>query len=109
MPTSVKIRDGDPKWVLKEAVKDLLPADHIRRKKVGFNVPVVKWFTDPLAGFAREVLLDGGPEAVRWFHRPYIERMLEIQREGKGNYGFRIWVLVNYVLWHRYWIEGKSI
>jgi asparagine synthase (glutamine-hydrolysing) len=57
LPSDLKIREETSKYLLKESVKDLLPADIIHRTKMGFPVPLQSWFRQDLAGFARETLL----------------------------------------------------
>ena len=105
----LKVRNGVTKWVLKEAMRDILPAEILDRKKLGFHVPVTAWFGRDLAGWAREVLLDSGSPILEYFQRPAIERLLDRQARGGVNYGMRIWALVNFALWHRLWIERKPL
>jgi asparagine synthase (glutamine-hydrolysing) len=105
----LKVRDGVTKWVLKEAMKGILPDEILHRKKLGFHVPVTAWFGRDLAGFAREVLLDDGAAMGGLFRRAAVERLLDRQQRGGVNFGMRIWALVNFALWHRHWIERKSI
>ena len=105
----LKIRNGVTKWVLKEAVRDLLPDEILNRPKQGFHVPVSAWFGRDLAGWAREVLLDTDSPVKALFRREAVERLLKRQAAGGVNYGMRIWALINLALWHRRWIEGKEI
>jgi asparagine synthase (glutamine-hydrolysing) len=109
LSADLKVRDGSGKWILKEALKDVLPASIINRPKLGFHVPVTSWFGKSLSEYAREVLLDSDSEAAKLFRRPAIEKLLQAQSRGGVNYGMRIWALVNFALWHRLWIERKSL
>src|SRR5690606_22559776 len=43
IPTEYKIRDGTTKWVLREAMKDVLPEEIHSRKTLGFPVPIRQW------------------------------------------------------------------
>ncbi len=105
----LKVRDGVTKWVLKDALKDLLPAEILHRKKLGFHVPVTSWFGRDLAGWAREILLDPDAPTTGLFRREAVEELLDRQARGGVNFGMRIWALVNFALWHRYWIERKPV
>ncbi|HEX7879445.1 MAG TPA: asparagine synthase C-terminal domain-containing protein, partial [Candidatus Eisenbacteria bacterium] len=109
LSADLKVRDGVTKWVLKEAMRDILPAEILHRRKLGFHVPVTAWFGKDLSGWAREVLLDDASAVAGLFRRSAVERLLDRQSKGGVNFGMRIWALVNFALWHRYWIEKKSI
>ncbi len=57
LPHSVKVRNGNVKWILKQAIKGLLPDDIVNRRKKGFGIPVSRWLRDlgppawaPIAG-----------------------------------------------------------
>lgn len=109
LANELKVRDGVGKWVLKEGLKNVIPAEIIRRPKLGFHVPVTSWFGDKLAGFARRVLLHEPWDGARLFNREAVAALLDAQESSGANYGMRIWALVNFVLWHRYWIEGGDL
>lgn len=109
LDNALKVRGGVGKWVLREALKSVLPEEILNRPKVGFHVPVTSWFGDKLSGLARQVLLHEPGETAGLFDREAIQTLLERQERGGANLGMRIWALVNFALWHRYWIEGKPI
>lgn len=109
LDNALKVREGVGKWVLKEAVKNIIPAEIIHRPKLGFHVPVTSWFGDRLSGYARRILLHEPWEGSRLFNRDAVSALLDAQESSGANYGMRIWALVNFVLWHRYWIEGREL
>jgi asparagine synthase (glutamine-hydrolysing) len=108
IPGSLKVKNGVRKYVLKEAVKDLLPAEILARPKVGFHVPVTRWFEAVLNPLAEEVLLDSRMTGLEIWDPEEVRRLLARQRSGKGNLGMRIWALVNFGLWYRHWILGEG-
>jgi len=109
IPSKMKVRGGVRKYILKEAVSGLVPDEIIHRKKVGFHVPVTRWFEEVLGPMADDVLL--GPEMrdLEIWDPEEVRKLLELQRSGKGNYGMRIWSLVNFALWYRHWFRGESL
>lgn len=109
LSADLKVRRGTGKWILKQALRDILPAEIIDRPKLGFHVPVTSWFGRSLADYARQVLLDKSSPAGELFRREAVERLLRRQAEGGVNFGMRIWALVNFALWHRHWIERQAI
>ena len=60
LPVGMKLNGGTGKYVLKEAVGDLLPAEIIHRRKMGFPVPLDSWFRNDLAEFTRDMILGSG-------------------------------------------------
>jgi len=95
--------------VLKEAMKECLPPEIIHRPKIGFHVPVTRWFTAVLMPLAEEVLLDPRLARLEIWDESELRRLLARQKEGKSNLGMRIWSLVNFGLWYRHWILGERL
>ena len=122
---SVLLEPTDPNWpevvfsiTIDEATASILnrleasglvPDEIIHRKKVGFHVPVTRWFEEVLSPLADDVLL--GPEMrdLEIWDPVEVRNLLDLQRSGKGNYGMRIWSLVNFALWYRHWFRGESL
>jgi hypothetical protein len=75
MPPQLKLRGYVEKYVLKDAVRDLLPRAIVERPKSGMMVPVEGWFKGPLLRHARERLVDG-LASYRLFDRNYLEALL---------------------------------
>ena len=105
IPFHLKLRDGVGKWVLREAVRDLLPPEILARGKQGFAVPIERWFGDRFGALARDVLLDPRARARGWFDARAIERVLA----GEGLRGDRrarqVFALVNLELWAQTYLD----
>jgi asparagine synthase (glutamine-hydrolysing) len=101
IPPQLKLRGSIEKYLLKEAVRDLLPSTIIDRPKSGMLVPVEGWFKGPLESHARERLLDGlAPYGL--FQRDYLERLLDGRLPGlRPRRGVKIWLLVTLESWLR--------
>jgi asparagine synthase (glutamine-hydrolysing) len=106
IPPQLKLRGSVEKYLLKQAVKDLLPAAIIERPKSGMLVPVEGWFQGPLLGYARERLLDGlTPYGL--LERDYLERLLAGSLGGlRPRRGAKIWLLVTLEAWLRTVFQG---
>jgi asparagine synthase (glutamine-hydrolysing) len=101
IPPQLKLRGSVEKYLLKEAVKDLLPPAIIQRPKSGMLVPVEAWFQGPLAAFARDRLL-GGLAPLGLFKRAYLERLLNRELGGlRPRHGAKIWLLLTLESWLR--------
>jgi asparagine synthase (glutamine-hydrolysing) len=101
IPPQLKLRGSVEKYLLKEAVRDLLPGDIVDRPKSGMLVPVEAWFQGPLLPQARERILDGlRPWGL--FRRDYLERLLDGRLGGlRPRHGAKLWLLVTLEAWLR--------
>jgi asparagine synthase (glutamine-hydrolysing) len=99
IPPEAKLRGAVEKYLLKEAVRDLLPAAIVERPKSGMLVPVEGWFAGPLLDDARQRLLDGlAPRGL--VRRDYLERLLENRLRGlRPRRGVKIWLLITLEAW----------
>jgi asparagine synthase (glutamine-hydrolysing) len=107
IPDSMKIRHGRTKHILKHAVRSLLPADVIDRKKQGFSAPVKEWFRGPLAGYARRSILESRLRERDLFDYGVVAGMLEAHRTGRRNYDTLLWSLLNLSQWYETWIAHE--
>lgn len=101
MPPQLKLRGAEEKYLLKQAVADLLPEPILTRPKSGMMVPVESWFSGPLHGHARTRLLEGLPR-FELFERRYLE---DLVGDGLPNLrqrrGPKIWLLMTLEAWLR--------
>jgi asparagine synthase (glutamine-hydrolysing) len=107
MPTSHKIRfrQGRSKVVLKRAFSELLPPAIKTRPKMGFGVPISRWFRNELKTELKEVLLD--PVCLnRGLFRPAaIERLVDEHVREEREHSFRLWALLMLELWFRQYMD----
>jgi len=101
LPDHYRVRGMRSKWILREAGKQLLPERILTRPKVGFRVPVNRWFR----GEMREYLLDhlqGGSSITRAYFDPQaLDRVLAEHLDGRQNHEKLLWALLNLEIWHR--------
>jgi asparagine synthase (glutamine-hydrolysing) len=99
VPTRWKLAGTTEKWILKEAVRDVLPATIVDRPKSGMRVPVQHWLRGPLAELGHDLLL--GPSASGLFQKDTIQSWL--RREGTllPRHGGKLWLVLTLELWLR--------
>lgn len=101
VPGQLKRAGAREKHLLKDAVADLLPASVVERPKSGMMVPVEAWFSGPLAGWARERLLDG-PGLRGLVRRRWLERLIDGRLGSlRPRRGIKIWQLLTLESWVR--------
>jgi asparagine synthase (glutamine-hydrolysing) len=101
LPDSYRIKGLTTKWVLREAGKSLIPQQILDRPKVGFRVPVNKWFQGPMKEYLRDHL-QGQESKTRAYYDPQVlDRVMNDHVEGRQNHEKLLWALLNLEIWHR--------
>ncbi len=103
LPASLKVSGSRQKILLKELMRDKLPASVLRRKKVGFDIPAHDWLRGCLRSLMTEVLLDGAADHATLFHREVIEKKIRQHLERQINVGYHLWGLMVLFLWMKKW------
>ena len=106
LPAHFKIHDGRRKHVLKEAVKNLLPAGIIDRRKQGFGVPLDLWFRGRLRDVFADVLGSARARQRGYFRPAFIERIVREHLTGRRDHSLRLWQLLVLELWHRQYVDS---
>jgi asparagine synthase (glutamine-hydrolysing) len=103
LPASLKIRGSRQKVLLKELMRDKLPASVLGRKKVGFDIPAHDWLRGPLRSLMMDVLLDGASDHASLFRRDVIETYIRQHLDRQINVGYHLWGLMVLLLWMKKW------
>ena len=109
LPTRMKLRGFHTKWILREAVKGVLPQSILARPKMGFPVPFALWMKGPWQQVARDVLLDSRSVQRGIIDRSAVERLLSAHASGDAEGGDAIWSLLNLELWYRTFVDGEGV
>ncbi len=103
IPTSWKMRDGQGKAILIDALGDRLPEALRHRKKMGFGVPLSHWFRGPLRDFLHDHLL-GERFTGRGIASPaFVRHLIEEHQSGRRDNSGTLWALLMLELWFRNW------
>ena len=105
LPESLKISGVETKSFLKKVAARLVPKEAIYRRKMGFGVPVGKWFRGEMKGFVQEVLLSEA-SLNRGVIRPeMLKKYVDEHTSGDRDHAFRIWALLMLELWYQRFID----
>ncbi|MBK6751547.1 MAG: asparagine synthase (glutamine-hydrolyzing) [Pyrinomonadaceae bacterium] len=107
MPREMKLRGSTTKWILREAMKGILPAEIIDRPKMGFPVPVGNWFRGPFKHIVDECVLGKRALARGIFDTDFVRALVARHNAGE-NHDERIWALVNFEIWQRRFFDGTN-
>jgi asparagine synthase (glutamine-hydrolysing) len=107
MPSHYKLRDGTGKWVLRRAMRGLIPDDILAARKQGFAPPEDAWFRGAALGYLRDVLL--APRALERdvFQPAAIRRVLEEHAAGRRGHKKLLWSLLCFEWWNRIFVDGE--
>jgi asparagine synthase (glutamine-hydrolysing) len=101
LPDSYRVKGLKTKWVLREAGKSLIPEQILNRPKVGFRVPVNRWFQGPMKGYLRDHLQGADSKTRGYFDPQVLDRVVGDHVEGRQNHEKLLWALLNLEIWHR--------
>ncbi len=101
IPAAVKTRHGVSKYILKKAVRGLIPDELIDRRKQGFGVPIHEWLFERLGDFAKRELAEFC-RSTDFLDESAVRRLFQ------ANDNLKLWVLLNLALWHKHFIAGAG-
>ncbi len=99
MPGHLKIRRGERKWILKRAMRDVLPGSILTRRKEGFSIPMKNWLRGELKPLLNDLL---APERIRrrgLFDAGEIGRLVEAHLAGRENHAHTLFPLMVFERW----------
>ena len=108
LPSKLKIRGTEGKYVLKRALESRLPRDVLYRPKQGFTVPLADWFRGPLQGAVRSALSGGLLLETGWFERRFIDMAFDQHIRRFRDHSRLIWSLLMFEAFLRDVHQGLS-
>jgi len=109
LPESMKVSGATQKVILRRLMKDRLPGEVLRRKKIGFDIPAHEWLRGPLLPLFRDTLEAGLDEHEELFHRGAILGFVDNHLARRANCGYHLWGLMILFLWMKRWNIQTSV
>lgn len=103
LPVHWKMRHGRGKWLLYDTFRELLPSAIWNRPKMGFGVPIGKWFRTSLRDRTYDALLSKDTRCHAMFREEAIRSIVDEHMSGRANHQYRLWNLLFLELWLRHW------
>jgi asparagine synthase (glutamine-hydrolysing) len=94
LPNDLKIRGQEGKFLFKKSLEPVLPNDVLYRPKMGFAVPLARWFRGPLKDRVRERLMGDVMADSGVFDMATLKRMLDDHQSGRRDYSAPLWTLM---------------
>jgi asparagine synthase (glutamine-hydrolysing) len=94
VPSGYKLKGQEGKYILKKALEPYLPNDVLYRPKMGFGVPLAKWFRGPLKDRLRSSVTKGGLVDSGLFDPAYLEQLVNQHQSGRRDHSTVLWALM---------------
>ncbi|MDD1671197.1 MAG: asparagine synthase (glutamine-hydrolyzing) [Methanomicrobiales archaeon] len=109
LPLGQKIRKGVTKYILRRAVKGLVPeAVRCRMDKMGFVTPEEAWMREGLRPFVTEVLTSASFRARKYWDAERVLASYRAYADGRWAYSPELWRIVCTELWLRMMFDARG-
>jgi asparagine synthase (glutamine-hydrolysing) len=108
LPERLKLRGRTTKYILREAMRDFLPPEILSRAKMGFPVPIGRWFRGEYRAVVDEYILGSRATSREIFDPLYVQALVQEHQNGHRDHSERLWALANVEIWHRIFIDGEA-
>ena len=99
MPGHLKIRNGERKWILKQAMRGILPESILTRRKEGFSIPMKNWLRHELHPLMCELLSTDRVARRGLFNVGEIEKLIDAHTSGRENHAHTLFPLMVFERW----------
>lgn len=107
-PVNVKLRMFNKKYLLKKAMKGLIPKEIISRPKAGFNAPIPLWLKKDLKQLLLKNLSERNVGMMGIFNYEYIKNLMNDYFSGKTDNSLKLWLLLNFTIWYKRFINNSD-
>ena len=105
IPAAYKLKNGVGKYIFKKALEDLLPQPILRRRKMGFSIPLAEWFRGDLKGLFEDQVLASDASIVDLFDTSLISRWWKQHQRKTHDYSAHLWALLVFESWGRKFLQ----
>ena len=108
LPAKFKLHGSDKKRILRAALRGIVPDAILDRPKMGFGVPIDRWFRHELREMAHDLLLSPRTLQRGYFRPAVLRRLLTEHDTGHANHGEDLWDLLVLELWQRTFVDSAG-
>jgi asparagine synthase (glutamine-hydrolysing) len=99
LPQSMKLRNGQTKWALRQVLYRHVPKEMIDRPKMGFGVPIGDWLRGPLRDWAESLLDESRMHREGFFRPALVRRKWKEHLTGRLNWQHELWGVLMFQAW----------
>jgi len=108
IPTELKLKGFEQKYILKKAASKLIPKEILKRKKHPFVVPMDVWFKQNLKEIA-EMFLSKSSSCKKYFNHDSVKKIIDNYHKSNLYYGRQLWGIISFDIWHKIYIENDKL
>lgn len=108
LPQEYKIKNGEPKYLMKKLLQRYLPDELVYRRKWGFPAPIGNWLKRDLAYLIDTWLDIGTIKKQGLLNEKMVQEYVTAFRNGKQYHDKRIWSLIFFQMWYKKYFEGNG-
>ncbi len=101
LPDRFKLHIGQRKWLLKKIASRFVPSEVVYRQKMGFTMPLQKWFQEDLGDYLGSLMADSVADSKGWLRSEVVKKFLYEHRKGE-DHQTRLWLALWLEMWFRY-------
>lgn len=105
LPARLKVKGKTTKHILRAALADLVPAENMHRPKMGFGVPVGRWFHGPLKPMLHDTVLSERALARGYFEPATVRSLVQEHLDLRHDHTYKLWSLLMLELWHQEFVD----
>lgn len=94
LPPNFKLRGSEGKFAFKKALESLLPNDILYRPKMGFGVPLARWFRGPLRQRIADSVLGPRLRDTGYFDPNFLRHLVDAHQSGRRDYSALLWAVM---------------
>jgi len=106
LPPQLKVRGKTGKYILRQALRDIVPEQNMARPKMGFGVPIRHWLRDSMKPLLCDTVLSDRALGRGYFQPDEVRRLVQEHLQGQQDHAFRLWALLMLELWHQEFIDS---
>jgi asparagine synthase (glutamine-hydrolysing) len=99
LPFSLKVRNGETKWIMRQILSKYVPLEYFERPKMGFAVPLAAWLRGPLRAWADELLSEHKLSEHSLFDTQLIRAEWQLHVDGKADRQYALWPVLMFQAW----------
>lgn len=103
VPTAMKVRDGQSKWLLRKVLDKYIPRELFDRPKMGFGVPIERWMRKELREWCEDLLSPSSLKRQGYINAALVEKMWREYTAGETNWNYYLWDVLMFQAWMEKW------